>query len=448
MPRMGTDARAAVATERLPPELPVGDGLVLRAARRADGDQLAAFNAEMHADDDLPASELSQWTHDLFEVPHPTFDPERDVTVVEEVSTGRIVSALFLIPQTWTYAGLPIPVAQPELIATHPDHRRRGLVRAQFDVVHEWSRAAGHLWQFISGIPWYYRQFGYSYAIDLPSRPVLWLRGRPAEPPAGVSVRPATPADVAFLADVESQAASGTALGVRRGAEGFTLELARRAGGLLAADVVVIETGSAGPIGYAAYLRALRDGLVSLYAMELRPGHSWLAPTAVLVAHLDRWLRDRPAGRGIRFALPDGHPAIRSVTTRLSGPRPESYGLYVRVPHLLAALHAVTPVLEERVARSPLAGWTSELHMDLYTTGIRLAFEEGRLLEIEPWQRPAGTLADASLPVDAFVHLLLGNRRLGELERQIADVLVDTDAGALALDVLFPPMPLGRWEYC
>jgi hypothetical protein len=323
-------------------------------------------------------------------------------------------------------------------------------VRAQFEVVHEWSRAAGHLWQFISGIPWYYRQFGYGYAIDLPSRPVLWLRERPAEPPAGVSVRPAEPADVAFLAEVESHAASGTALGVRRGTEGFALELARRHGGLLAADVLVIETGSAGPIGYAACLRALRDGLVSLYALELRAGHSWLAPAAAVVAHLDRWLRDRPggSGRGIRFALPDGHPAIGSVATRLSGPRSDSYGLYVRVPDLLAALRAVTPVLEERVARSPLAGWTGDLHVDLYTSGIKLAFEEGRLLAIEPWKRPADTLADASLPVDAFVHLLLGNRHLDELQRQIADVLVDTDAGALALDVLFPPMPFARWEYC
>ena len=120
---------------------------------------------------------------------HPTFEPERDVTVVEDTTTGRIVSALFLIPQVWSYAGMPMPVGQPELIATHPDYRRRGLVRAQFDVIHEWSRAADHVWQFISGIPWYYRQFGYSYAIDLPARPVLGL----AEPPAVSSVAPAAP---------------------------------------------------------------------------------------------------------------------------------------------------------------------------------------------------------------------------------------------------------------
>ena len=86
------------------------------------------------------------------------------------------MSALFLIPQVWSYGGVAMPVGQPELIATHPDYRRRGLIRTQFDVVHEWSRAAGQLWQFISGIPWYYRQFGYVYALDLP-------------PPAGAVAR-------------------------------------------------------------------------------------------------------------------------------------------------------------------------------------------------------------------------------------------------------------------
>lgn len=167
---------------------------MLRSARQGDGAELADFNGTMHADVGLPGSTLVAWTHDLFESPHPTFRAERDVTVVEDTATGRIVSALFLIPQVWSYAGVSVKVGQPELIATHPGYRRRGLVRAQFDVIHEWSRAAGHLWQFISGIAWYYRQFGYAYALDLPPRPVLWL-GEAAPPPATVfSLRAATSA--------------------------------------------------------------------------------------------------------------------------------------------------------------------------------------------------------------------------------------------------------------
>ena len=77
----------------------------------------------MHADASLSGSTLAEWTRDLFETPHPTFRVERDVTVVEDTASGRIVSALFLIPQVWSYAGVSVKAGQPELIATHPDYR-------------------------------------------------------------------------------------------------------------------------------------------------------------------------------------------------------------------------------------------------------------------------------------------------------------------------------------
>ena len=135
--------------------------------------------------------------------------------------------------------------------------------------------AAGHVWQFISGIPWYYRQFGYTYGLDLPSRPVLWL----AEPTAS-SPAPEPPTHL------RRRASTGCAPRPRRrgvprrrrgggdewddarpwrGAEGFELELARRPGGLVACDVLVIEsTAPEGDrIGYLAHTagrRGPRDG--------------------------------------------------------------------------------------------------------------------------------------------------------------------------------------------
>jgi len=58
-------------------------------------------------------------------------------------------------------------VGRPELVGTHPDYRRRGLIRAQFKIIHQWSAARGHAMQAITGIPWYYRQFGYEMALEL-----------------------------------------------------------------------------------------------------------------------------------------------------------------------------------------------------------------------------------------------------------------------------------------
>ena len=53
------------------------------------------------------------------------------------------------------------------MVATRPAYRKRGLVRAVFEMAHARSAAKGELVQVITGIPYFYRQFGYEYALDL-----------------------------------------------------------------------------------------------------------------------------------------------------------------------------------------------------------------------------------------------------------------------------------------
>jgi len=85
----------------------LGDGLILRRSSAADVDELADFCARVHSDAgyDQPDLYIEAWTRDLLTRPHPTFSPD-DFTVVEETATGRIVSTLNLISQTWSYEGI------------------------------------------------------------------------------------------------------------------------------------------------------------------------------------------------------------------------------------------------------------------------------------------------------------------------------------------------------
>ena len=144
----------------------MSDGLVMRRSSAADTDRLAEFNGRIHGDDAEDAAAVAAWTRDLLRNPPPAFSPN-DFVIVEDPSTGEIISSLNLISQTWTYEGIPFGVGRPELVGTKPDYRGRGLVRAQFEVIHEWSRQRGELVQAITGIPYFYRQFGYEMGLDL-----------------------------------------------------------------------------------------------------------------------------------------------------------------------------------------------------------------------------------------------------------------------------------------
>ena len=145
----------------------LGDNLKLRFATSDDTDALAEFNARLHE-----AENAGPGVRDLMSRDHPTCKAG-DFTVVEDTKTGKIVSSMCLISQTWTYSGIPFKFGQPEFVATEQDYRRRGLVRKQFEVIHALSEARGELMQGITGIPWYYRLFGYEMALDMEAEQVI-----------------------------------------------------------------------------------------------------------------------------------------------------------------------------------------------------------------------------------------------------------------------------------
>src|SRR3972149_3261023 len=205
----------------------LGNGLVMRRSTPEDADALAEFNGAVHGDNEADKQRVAAWTRDLLTRPHPTLSPG-DFTTVEETTSGRIVSSLNLIPQTWTYEGIEFGVGRPELVGTLPEFRNRGLVRAQFEEVHKWSAERGDRVQAMTGIPYYYRQFGYEMALDLAGRRfgyeanVPKLKDAEQEP---YRIRPANEADLSFVAEVYEYATRRHAIACVRMPEIFKYEL-------------------------------------------------------------------------------------------------------------------------------------------------------------------------------------------------------------------------------
>ncbi len=147
-------------------------------------------------------------TYDLISGRLPGFQAG-DFTIVEDSSTGQIVSSLSLIPQVWAYEGIPFQVGRPEIVGTAPAYRRRGLVREQFAEVHQWSKERGDLVQVITGNPWYYRQFGYELALTLGGGRMGYGPNIPRLKPGETEtypIRPACADDLPFIARMYDRA--------------------------------------------------------------------------------------------------------------------------------------------------------------------------------------------------------------------------------------------------
>lgn len=434
------------------------NGLLLRRATPPDSKALVAFNADVHRapGTERPSEAIAAWTRDLLERPHPTFQRD-DFTVVEDTRSGAIVSCLNLIPQTWSYGGVRFGVGRVEFVGTHPEYRRRGLVRRQFEVIHRWSAAQGHLVQAITGIPWFYRQFGYELALALGGgRGGYRMHVPPLEDGAAdpFRVRPAAEADIPFITNVEEHARRRYLVTCVRDAALWRYELSGRSSESVAhRNVCVIETAAAEPVGYVVVgpppRRATGD-VVRVTAYELAPGVSWLAATPSVLRYLDAvgpaYEREAQGNRYemFLFNLGTDHPVYRAIPNRLLSTRPSS-AFYLRVPDLAAFLRHVSPILESRLAASDAPGHSGELTVSFYRSGLRLRFNLGRLESVDVLSALGAQSAGASFPELTFLQLLFGYRSLAELEYAFADCRAHTDEARLLLDVLFPKQPSLVW---
>jgi hypothetical protein len=428
----------------------LGDGLILCRSTAADADALAEFNARIHSDDgfDKPDERVWAWTHDLVTRPHPTFHAG-DCTLVVEAESGKIVSSMNLISQTWAYEGIPFKAGRPELVGTLSEYRNRGLVRAQFEQVHRWSAERGELVQGITGIPYYYRLFGYEMGMELGGGRIGYEAQLPklgegeSEP---FDLRPATEADIPFLMEVYAHAGKRRLITCvrdealwRYGLTGMSEKNVERL------EVRILERpGTSEPVGYFTHPWYDWDNGLVATNFELKPGISWLEASPSVARYL--WQM------GENYAKRDGKPAVRTVYAFWLGSehpvydifrerlprRRDPYAWYLRVPNLAAFLSQIAPALEHHIAESAIVGYSGEVKISFYRSGLRLALENGRLVTIEPWKPCHEDQGEAQFPDLSFLQLIFGYRSFEELEQSYADCMYKDDERRVLLSTLFP----------
>jgi hypothetical protein len=418
----------------------LGDGLILRRSVPADADALAAFNSRIHDD-----ATVGVWTRDLLLKPHPTFQTD-DFTIVEDTHTGKIVSSLNLISQTWKYAGIPFDVGRPELVGTDEAYRNRGLVRRQFEVVHEWSRQRGELVQAITGIPYYYRQFGYEMTLALGgSRAVLQasipkLKEGEQDP---YRIRPAGEEDLPFILEMYARSSERWLVSTDLDEAYWRYEMyGKSPDNCNGRKVSIIETTAGEAVGVVTTPVILWDQTRFVAEFfELKAGVSWYEPTAAVLRYLlaagSAMAQERGKSlSGVSLALGNEHPAYQAGGSWLAAQNP-SYAYFMRVPDLPAFLMRVAPALEHNLSQSLIPGYTGDVKISFYRSGIILRFEKGRLLEIVPWKPGVNEKVTGAFPDHTFLHLVFGYRSLADL-RYIYPDCYDQNDGELILNALFP----------
>jgi len=435
----------------------LGDNLILRQATPDDADALAEFNAKIHSDAgaDQPNEHVGAWTRDLLEHPHPTLDPG-DFTIVEDTGCGKIVSSLNLISQTWSYSGIPFGVGRPELVGTLPEYRNRGLIRAQFEVVHQWSDTRGEILQAITGIPYYYRQFGYEMGMDLGGGRVGYLPQLPKLVEGEVekyNIRPAEISDLDFIAEVYRVGNRRYLVSCIRDKSIWHYELVGKSeNNVNRYELRIIEDKQGNPIGYFTHPVTNWGSALVATGFEILPENSWAQVSPAVARYLFRTGSDYAKRDGKQnefsafgFWLGRQHPVYDVFKDGLPRVR-EPYAWYLRLTDIPAFLRLVRPALNERLQDSAFSGHSGMLKITFYRSGLKLTLENGNLTEIEPWiPTPQGHSGDAAFPDLSFLQLLFGYRSLDELKYAFADCWTDNDEAYGLINALFPKRTSDIW---
>lgn len=404
----------------------LGGGLTLRSLRGPeDVERVAAFDALIHGPD-------TEATWRSWMTAHPYAADPRRWLFVEEPHGGRVVAALCQIPWRLQYAGVALPSAELGVVGTLEEYRGRGLQRALVARFDELLAEGGFLLTQIQGIPYFYRQFGYEYAVPLEAWGRVDLHLVPAAPAdsAPAAMRPAAAADIPALAALYDGAGAALGLGALRDEAVWRYLLGPATAMATGAETWVIEWPGGAPAGYfRTFFQGFGEGLICGECSELGADEALAAL---------RWLKALAVERGkpyIRLNLP-ARSALARLGLALGGHDGGAYAWQFRIPDPAAFLRAIAPALERRLAASPYAGLTQVLRVNLYRGGLALHFEAGRLAGVAAGAQGWG---DLRLPPQLLPPLLLGHRSLAELQHIFPDASADGAARPL-VETLFPKM--------
>ncbi len=427
------------------------DGLILRTLSEgfeSDSTNLPAFYAEVNGEGDPPPirAGLERWTEDLIER-HPAMTLDDFFVVVDPAQGDRIASATLNIPQRWSYEGIPFGVGRPELVGTLPDYRRRGLVRELINEVHKRSEAMGDLAQGITGIPHYYRQFGYTMAIELEAPsfyPLTMLQEPTEEKPRRHTLRPLTVDDLPeFQRCYEVYQRQFLATDVYS-AEAFRYQLdGVSPDSVRAIHMFCIVNEQERTVGYIDLWGAVfRENIIECGLWILNDESSYLATFNDVLLGIRDWTREKREGKPTTVQFMQGTPQpVRRLIERTTGGviRPSIYAWYLRVPDAVAFLRHIGPALEKRLEGSGAHRYTGALKIGFYDmTGIALNFADGKLTDVAKIEGKDGY--DISFPWHLLWNVVFGHNSWEEMRPLLPEVYCDGKT-ALLMETLFPKRP-------
>jgi len=361
---------------------------------------------------------------------HPLTRPEHWL-YVEDESTQQIVSSLALIPWQWRCEDVALKAGEMGIVGTLEAYRNRGLVRELIVRFKELLREGEFDLSHIQGIPYFYRQFGYEYALPLEASWQLELRNIPGAPNENFNFRRAAVDDIPVLQGLYEAANANLSISTVRSKGIWQFILEQTTETFAEGELWLVLNAENQIVGYIRILyHGFGTGLIVSESSHLDTSSaeallSWLKTAAVE--------RNKPY---VRLNLPVTSDLLR-MARGWGAYDAWTYAWQIHLVDVVRLLRKLTPVLERRIASSIFAGLSKKIVINLYREAFELDFDGGKLRAINSLGFYDG--GEIRIPPMLLTPLILGYRSREELAYIHPDLSVSGQARHL-VDTLFPHM--------
>ncbi len=404
----------------------IGDNLTLRVAID-DTNELQRFislNIAVHKEESL-----KKYINRLF-LEHPEKD-EIYWIYIEENDSNKMVSSIILAPLEWDLDGILIPICEMDLVGTLTQYRKRGLIGILNEVYEVIMEQKGYVFSVIRGVPYYYRKFGYEFALNLDERIVLNNDQIPSKKVEEISIRKATIQDLDFIKSIYNNQNKKFFITNRFSRKNFYYKFMN----------VDFDNNFS-----STYLIEVKGRLKSFFSLGMSYdsiGYSLVVPEVneecmiKIVQFVNTLNKEKDQ---IVFQI-NSDTKFSQYICSIGGKKSSGYGWQIRIPNIKKFLHAISPVLEQRIERSSYKGLTQNVVISDYKEIFTLIFKNGKIEDIEVKKGyPFPGSCDVQIPNSFLIKLLLSDRNFEEIKYIVRDSILKPGSEEL-IKILFPKKP-------
>ncbi len=341
------------------------------------------------------------------------------------------VAGLVLIPQRWSIDGVELKVAEMGCVGTVPEHRRKRLqwiLNEEFD---KRARGQGCDLCVLAGIPYFYRQFGYQYAVELDYETEIDVEKLPKE--KGLTSRAFKETDIEQAQLLLEKTQTRYLVNSIRTPDIWKEQQ---------------ETATYGAEPFKATVVLGDDKLIAYYRWWTSDKTFYIRELAQEEEYTEKIaaaIREQAISSGCTKVLSklSHEDEFSKYLSDLGATKNKPYGWQIKILDPQGFLEKLGSALEKRLLNSEYRGLTKELRLNFWKYKIMLSFKDGKLESAEYVDEAKRVFG---LNPYASIQLFFGYRSREDLEYAYPDFYVRGGNDKL-VDTLFPRRP-GYIHYC